>query len=231
VQALVRRPSPRLGEGIVTHIPRRRVDAGLALAQWHGYIEALAGAGWEIVELPPADDCPDGVFVEDALVVRGGLAVATRPGAESRRAEVETAAAAAASLGYEVAWIREPGTLDGGDVLETGGGVLVGVGGRTNGEGARQLARLLGVPVVERPVEGVLHLKTALTALPDGSLVEANTVDLGGGRVLVAAGPRDGARVAAHGVGPVAVGIGEFEKLEGGVTCLSVRARRTDRQR
>jgi dimethylargininase len=116
-------------------------------------------------------------------------------------------------------------------VLATATGVEVGTGGRTNAQGAAQLAVILGVKVTTTPVEGVLHLKTALTALPDGSLVEANTVDLGGGRVLVAARPRDGDLVAAHGFEPVPVGIGEFEKLEGGVTCLSVRARRTDRQR
>ena len=127
--------------------------------------------GLEPVEVAPADDCPDAVFVEDTLVVKDGLAVVTRPGAEARRAELETAEAAVRALGYRVARIEEPGTLDGGDVLAVGGTIYVGIGGRTNSEGARQLGRLLGTTVVEVPLAGVLHLKTAVTALPDGTIV------------------------------------------------------------
>lgn len=78
--ALVRRPSPSLDEGIVTHIARKPVDYVLACRQWAGYVDALAGNGWGIVEVPPADDCPDSVFVEDAVVAYGNVAVLTRPG-------------------------------------------------------------------------------------------------------------------------------------------------------
>ena len=87
MKALVRRPSPRLGEGIVTHVERLPVDAGRARGQWKAYVGALEDAGWETVEAPPADDCPDAVFVEDAVVVFGHVAVVARPGAEVRRAE------------------------------------------------------------------------------------------------------------------------------------------------
>ena len=73
--ALVRRPSPRLAEGIVTNIERQPVDVHLAAKQWDGYVEAMEDAGWEIVEVPPADDCPDGVFIEDTLVVFRNVAV------------------------------------------------------------------------------------------------------------------------------------------------------------
>jgi len=226
VKALVRRPGPRLGDGIVTHVERTHVDLDRARAQWEAYVRALADAGFEPVELPPLDDCPDAVFVEDVLVVADGVAVATRPGAEARRAEVESAAAAAAALGYRVERIAAPATLDGGDVLETGGTLTVGVGGRTNAEGARQLAALTGRPVVEAPVAGVLHLKSARTALPDGTAVAGNVADLGGGRIMVAAGDAAAAEVVAgRGFEPVAVDISEFQKLEGGVTCLSVRLR------
>src|SRR5205823_1953222 len=87
LKALVRRPSPRLGEGIVTHVERVPVDGGRARTQWEGYVAALEDAGWETVEAPPADDCPDAVFIEDAVVVFGSVAVMTRPGAEVRRGE------------------------------------------------------------------------------------------------------------------------------------------------
>ena len=84
--ALVRRPSPRLADGLVTHIARSDdVDADLALAQWLAYLAAFHDAGWETHEVAPADDCPDSVFVEDTMVVYGDLAVISRPGADERR--------------------------------------------------------------------------------------------------------------------------------------------------
>jgi dimethylargininase len=237
-----------VAEGIVTYGERRPVDAALALRQWEAYVAALRAAGWEPVELPAADDCPDAVFVEDVLVVHDGLAVLTRPGAEARRAELVGLEEAVAGLGYAVELIVAPGTLDGGDVLRVGDRVYVGESGRTNGEGIRQLRAILqprGATVVAAPVRRVLHLKSAVTALPDGSilgylpnvddvgcfpgLVEvpeeagAHAVLVGGNRLLLAAGaPESSALLSGLGYEPTLVEIGEFEKLEGCVTCLSV---------
>ncbi|HEY2220319.1 MAG TPA: N(G),N(G)-dimethylarginine dimethylaminohydrolase [Gaiellaceae bacterium] len=250
MKALVRRPSPRLDEGIVTHLERRPVDVELARAQWVGYVQALENAGWETVEAPPADESPDGVFVEDAVVVFGHLAVLARPGVEARRSETVGVEAAVAELGYAIERIEEPGTLDGGDVLKIGDVVYVGRSGRTNADGARRLRELLaplGATVVEVPVRRVLHLKSAVTALPDGSILGhpaivppafrdfvavpeesgAHVVLLRGGKVMLAADcPRTAELIAARGYDPVIVDISEFQKLEGCVTCLSVRFRR-----
>src|SRR4051794_35881771 len=86
--ALVRRPGPRLTEGLVTHIERRPADPDLAARQWETYVATLREHGWRTVEVPAEDDSPDSVFVEDTVVVVGGrVAVLTRPGAPSRRAE------------------------------------------------------------------------------------------------------------------------------------------------
>jgi dimethylargininase len=247
--ALVRAPGPRLAEGLVTHVERSPVDVVVARKQWEDYVAVLAGAGCEIVEVPPADDCPDAVFVEDTLVVVDRTAVVTRPGAESRRRETDGSEAAARALGYRVEWIEEPGTLDGGDVLAGDGLLYVGVGGRTNHEGARQLAACVGVRVIEIPIEGVLHLKTAATRLPDGTYAGfppfladallvpglravpepsgANVLALDGSRLLVAADcPRSVELYASLGLEPVVVDISELQKLEAGVTCLSVAAQR-----
>ena len=245
----MRRPSPRLGDGIVTHMPRQAIDVELAREQWAAYARALTAAGWETVEVPPADECPDSVFVEDALVVFGDVAVATRPGAPARRAETAGVERTTTGLGYMVERIAAPGTLDGGDVLKIDSMVYVGLGGRTNADGARQLRDLLtprGATVIEVPIDNVLHLKSAVTALPDGSIVGypplvppsfsdyvampepsgAHLVLLGGGKVLLAADcPRSAELVAARGDDPVVVDISEFQKLEGCVTCLSVRLR------
>jgi dimethylargininase len=244
---LVRAPSTRLAEGIVTHIIRRPVDVALARAQHAAYADAVAASGWMIGQVPTAEDCPDSVFVEDAVVVCEDLAVLTRPGAPARRAEVVGVAGIVRSHGLRTALIREPGTLDGGDVLQVGHTVYVGRGGRTNGAGIGQLRALLaplGRTVIAVPLDNVLHLKSAVTALPDGTflllphLVPAglfpavrpveeeagcHVVLLGADRVLIAASaPRTAEYLDDLGFTPVVVDISEFEKLEGCVTCLSV---------
>jgi dimethylargininase len=88
-KALVRRPSPRLAEGLVTHVEREKVDVELALEQWETYVEALRAHGWETVEVDPEDDCPDSVFVEDTVVmyknVAPGLSAGARRPSASRR--------------------------------------------------------------------------------------------------------------------------------------------------
>ena len=229
------------------------VDADLALVQWQGYVDAFREHGWEVVEIEPADEHPDGVFVEDAVVVFGDRAVLTSPGAASRRGELATVAQAIDGLGLAVHRIELPGTLDGGDVLKVGRTAYVGRSSRTNGAGIDQLRAILapaGWTVVPVPVTKVLHLKSAVTALPGGPVIgrKANVddpaafpeflevpeeqgtavVDLGDGAVVMsAAAPRTAALLEARGVRPVAVPITEFEKLEGCVTCLSVRVRAT----
>lgn len=250
-KALIRQPSLRLAEGIVTTIERQPVDVELATKQWASYVEALQAAGWETILVPPVADCPDSVFVEDTMVVYQSVAVIAHPGALSRRPETAAAEAVIGGLGYSINHIREPGTLDGGDVLKIGDTIYVGRGGRTNPAGAAQLRAILqplGATVVAVPVHKVLHLKSAVTALPDGTVIGylplvddpsvfprfmpvpdesgAHVVDLGGGRVLMAADcPRSADLVADLGYEPITVDISEFEKLEGCVTCLSVRLR------
>lgn len=250
-RALVRRPGPRLPEGLVTHIARTPVDLDLARRQWHGYIDALQAEGWEIIEVPPADACPDAVFVEDTVVVYGDLAVIARPGADERKPETAGTEATLASLGYRIARIQHPGTLDGGDVLKHAGMVWAGLGGRTNASGIEQLSALLrplGAQVIGVPVSRALHLKSAVTALPNGTVVGygplvddpavwksflpvpeeagAHVVLLDGSTVLMSArAPATRALLESRGLRVVAVDISEYDKLEGCVTCLSVRLR------
>lgn len=250
-KALVRRPSPRLAEGIITHIERESVDVELAFEQWGGYVQALVDTGWDTIEVPEAIDCPDAAFVEDTMVVYRNVAVIARPAAPARQDEVLDAERVVDSLGYSINRIRPPGTLDGGDVLKVADTVYVGRGDRTNGEGIRQLRAILepvGATVVAVPLTKVLHLKSAVTALPDGTVVGwapvvddpslfprflavpeesgAHVVLLGGDRLLIAADcPRSAELYSGLGYEPVVVDISEFEKLEGCVTCLSVRLR------
>jgi len=235
----------------LTHAERVPVDATLALKQWEQYVEAFRSRGWTIIEVEPADAHPDGVFIEDALVVFDDLIVVCRAGAATRRGEATTAASAAERLGLQTVVINEPGTLDGGDVLRVGRTVYVGASSRTNAAGIAQLGSLLeprGWTVVEIPVTKVLHLKSGVTALPDGTIVGHQplvdntslfpsflSVPEAHGCAVVVVDPTtvimsDDAPGTAvllqeRGLTVVTTPVTEFEKLEGCVTCLSVRLR------
>jgi dimethylargininase len=249
--ALVRAPAASLADGIVTHIKRKKIDLDLANEQWDGYVATLASSGWNIVEVAPRDELADSVFVEDTVVMLDGVAVITNPGAVSRKAEIFGTEEAVRGLAIPVERILEPGTLDGGDVLKVDRTIYVGTGGRTNGEGIRQfraIASRLGFTVVAVPVSKALHLKSAVTALPDGTvighpkLVDADSVfprflavpEEEGVAVVVlepdtllmsASAPKSAELIRSLGYRVITVEISEFEKLEGCVTCLSVRVR------
>ncbi len=250
--ALVRIPASNLDEAELTHLEREPVDAERADEQWDNYCAALVAEGWRTVEVDSAPDLADSVFVEDQVVLFDDLAVITRSGAESRRGEAEAVERVVRSLkGVHVAHVEEPGTLDGGDVLKVGSTVYVGSSSRTNAEGIRQLRELLlpsGWSVVAVPVTRTLHLKSAVTALPDGTvlghpdLIEHRdlfprflevpeptgvaVVELADDTVLMASSaPETATMVSGLGYRVVTVDISEFEKLEGCVTCLSVRVR------
>jgi len=239
-----------MGDGLVTHIERSEVDYELAQRQWEAYVDALHVAGWTTHEVEPADEHADAVFIEDTMVVFGDLAVISRPGADERRGETTAAETAVAAHGYRIARIEPPGTLDGGDVLKVGSRVWVGTGGRTNEDGAAQLAELLaplGATVVPVPVRKVLHLKSGVTALPDGTVIGhlplvddpevwtghflavpeesgAHVVLLGDTTVLMAASAPESAELfRGKGLDVVTVDISEFEK-DGGLRHLPVGA-------
>lgn len=249
--ALVRKPSPRLNEGLVDNIERVPVDVPLAVQQWENYVVALQEAGWTTKEVPPVDDCPDAVFVEDSVVMYKNVAVSMHSGAPSRQPEPASTRQVVADLGCSLNQITEPGTMDGGDILKIGNTVYVGRGGRTNAEGVAQLRSILtplGARVVAVPVTKVLHLKTAVTALPDGTVIGypdftdnpaiferfisvpepegTAVVCLSDDHVLMSASaPKTAEQHRSMGYKVTTVDISEFEKLEGCVTCLSVRMR------
>ncbi|WIK58409.1 N(G),N(G)-dimethylarginine dimethylaminohydrolase [Actinotignum urinale] len=249
--ALVRRPSPLLNDGLTDNIEKVPVDLDKAYLQWDAYVQNLNEAGWETVEVAPADDCPDSVFIEDTVVVYKNVAVISRPGADSRKPEPAGTRETVSGLGMSINEIKAPGTLDGGDILKIGNTIYVGRGGRTNAEGIAQLRKILtplGAKVVTVPVNKVLHLKTAVTALPDGTLIGyepfvdnihifpsfvgvpeahgAAVVVLSETHVLISASaPKTAAMLRDMGYTVTETPLTEFEKLEGCPTCLSVRLR------
>jgi dimethylargininase len=170
-RAFTRAVSPRLAECQLTHLERVPIDAAKAASQHAAYERALVGAGFEIVRLPELPDDPDAVFVEDTALILNGHAVITRPGAPSRAGETRSTAEGLRSH-FDVRHI-DRGHVDGGDVLRIGSTLYVGLSTRTNAEGLRALAAIvgpLGFEVVEAELRDCLHLKTGATfAGPDGS--------------------------------------------------------------
>jgi dimethylargininase len=247
--ALTRAVPASIARCELTHLARAPIDIALAARQHESYEAALWLAGCAVVRLCPEPDLPDSVFVEDTAVVFDELAVMMRPGAESRRGESESVASA---LGVyrRLVTIEPPGTLDGGDVLVAGKVVHVGVGGRSNAEGLRQLARLLsphGYDVRGVKVSGCLHLKSAATLVSPSSVLvnptwvnprvfdplepvpidpgepaAANAVLLGDVIVYSPAYPRTLAALERRGWSVVPVDLGELAKAEGALTCCSL---------
>lgn len=247
--ALTRAVPPSIANCELTHLARTPIDVERAAAQHAAYEAVLTRLGCTVVRLPDEPDQPDSVFVEDTAVVLDDLAVITRPGAESRRRETASVATALREH-RRLACIQPPGTLDGGDVLQIGQRVYVGLSGRTNADGARQLAELLaphGYRVTGIDVRGCLHLKSAVTAVADDAvLVNPQWVDVshfhGLKRVDVhpdeplaanvlrvdeillcaAAAPRTRERLGAKGFAVESVDVSELAKAEAGVTCCSL---------
>jgi len=254
-RALVRAPAASFVDGL------RRVEAGVpvletALAQHRRYVAALRACGVEPIELPADPRHADACFVEDTAVLVGTAAMLARPGAPSRRGEVDAVHAALVDLGLACAGIVAPATLDGGDVCLAGERAFIGLSERTNAAGADQLGAWFagfGIDAATIDIRGfdsILHLKSGLAWLGDGriAVVEelyshpllrdfepvvpvageaaaANAVRIGG-RVLVAAGhPLFAAQLAGFGLQPLVVDIGEYAKLDGGLSCLSLRWR------
>lgn len=228
------------------------LDLVLARRQHFGYRAALEAGGFEVVVVPGDEAHPDGCFIEDAAVVIGDTALITRSGHPSRRGEVGPVAEALA--GHLTVEHLDDGTLDGGDVLQTGRTVFVGTGGRTDPAGARGLATLAaqaGKRLVVVTVRDALHLKSGVTAIDDETVLwhpaacdrrafdglrvvevegtdpeAANVVRLADGTILAGAG-RDSVadQIAGLGYEVIACDTSEFARADGGLTCLSIRVR------
>ena len=249
--ALVRSVPDAFARALAGGTPSGTLDPGLALRQHAGYSSALAAGGFAVVEVPGDEAHPDSPFIEDVAVVVGSRALATIPGHQTRRGEVEPVAETLRRF-VPVERMVDPARLDGGDVLAVGRTLFVGRSGRTNADGIDALARFaapLGYTVVPVAVRGALHLKSAMTALDDDLLLAvpgavdaavfegfeilaaegtggANVVRLPDGSILIPADrPRTARRLAARGFRTVPVDVSEFARADGGLTCLSVRLR------
>lgn len=169
--AFTRAVSPKLSQCELTHLDRVPIDAARAVAQHDAYEAALRRAGFETIRLPDLPDHPDGTFVEDTALVLDGHAVVLRPGAASRASESQSTAVGLANH-FVLHWLSD-GHVDGGDVLQIGKTLYVGLSTRSNATGVsalRDVVSSFGFDVVQARSDACLHLKSAVTlAGPDGS--------------------------------------------------------------
>jgi dimethylargininase len=248
-RAIVRGPGRNYPEALTRLEPRPEVDLELARRQHRGYVATLRHVGLEVTELPADDEHPDAVFVQDRVCVVDGRAIVGLSTVASRRGE---AAALVEVLGrsYPVFELPPPAFLDWGDVLITEDALFVGMSERSNEAAVERLREILGsertVEGVSLP-PGLLHLLSGCTYLGDRKLLAvrglepfarsrgfdvvpvaeteplAANVLIHGKRAVVPAGyPETTARMESAGFQVQRISVGEFEKRDGGVTCLSV---------
>lgn len=251
--AITHVPSPNMQDYERTYVDDQAIDLELALEQHDAYRGALEACGCEVTLLGGNRAMADCVFVEDTAIVLDEIAVMMSPGAVSRRGE--PAGIEPALRKYrDVARVSLPSTIDGGDVVVSGRDVYVGASPRTNEAGIASLRSILapfGYSVTAVPVRKCLHLKTALSALPDGRfLVNAEWIDASplprprlvqvpdaepwagdvlavDERIIVSdAFPETMSLLDGLGWTVIPVSVSEFAKAEGGVTCLSLVFRR-----
>jgi len=251
-KAIVCPPSSAFADGLTT------VSLGFpiieeAIEQHRAYCRALEAAGLEIITLDPDTEYPDSTFVEDTAVLTPNRAVITRPGASSRKGEVDRMAEALSKHYKTIDVIQPPGTLDGGDVCQIEDLFIIGISDRTNEDGAHQLSRSLPTDVCSaiidiRAVDKILHLKSGVTNIgdnrvlviesladklpfdgpeaiivPDGEEYAANCIRVNDHLLMPAGFPQLRAILNYLEYHTVELEMSEFQKMDGGLSCLSLR--------
>ena len=247
--ALVRGVPATYERCVKSHPPEKPIDLSLARKQHESYCEALRSLGLELIRVEPVDRFPDCCFVEDAAIVAGDTAIISRMGVPSRVGE-EAAIEDALRPFKKIREIVSPGTVEGGDVLQIDDKMYIGLTERTNRSGLEQVDALvseLGFEVIPVAVSRGLHLKSSCTYLGEGSIVlvpgcldervfsEYNIIEVTAEEapaadclrindlVLVLEGyPTSRRQIEAAGFETRAIEMSEFEKCEGGLTCLSI---------
>ena len=252
-KAIVRPPCANFAAGLTT-VDLGAPDLEGACQQHEAYCQTLESCGLHVIRLAPDEEHPDSTFVEDTAILTARGAVITRPGAPSRRAEINHIVPVIGDYFSKIYSIEEPGTVDGGDICEAGEHFFIGISLRTNEHGAQQLAGFLksfgytSSLIDIRGVSNILHLKSGLAYLGCQQLVliealrgfkefssydlvcldssedyAANCLEING-KVLIADGFPATKRELEHlGYQTIALDMSEFQKMDGGLSCLSLR--------
>ena len=249
-KAIVKPPGKSLVDGLSSAdlgVP----DYGQAVIQHSAYVQALKETGLEITVLEADENFPDSTFVEDTVLVTSEFAVITRPGAQSRRGETEAIKSVLQLSHKNIEEIKAPGTIDAGDICMVDSHFYIGQSNRTNRAGSEQMIALLekyGMTGSVVPMSDMLHLKSGISYIENNNLVVAGefinfpgfesynriTVDNDeqyaanclwiNDYVLVACGfPKLQASIESLGYKTMVLEMSEFEKVDGGLSCLSLR--------
>ena len=245
-RALVREPGDGYPRCISSHPLRHTVEVSRARAQHAEYCGVLRELGLEVIHVPRDDVRPDSCFVEDNAVVHGGRALICRMAKESRRGE-EAGVEAVLGEYMPVKRATAPATIEGGDVIHLPDRLISGVTQRTNSEGVAQMNSWLGVPVDTIADPGIVHIKSYVTYLGKGVMIAtrkyaghpalggfevlvvpedeeyaADTLGVGDAVLMPAGRPKAQEMVREAGFDVIPLDVGEFEKCEGAITCLSI---------
>lgn len=249
-KAIVRKPCPEIVNGLTT-AELGPPDFNKALEQHGRYVDILKECGLRVTVLDSDGDFPDSTFIEDVAVCTPRCAVITNPGAPSRNGEKQAIRPVLQKFYTIIEEITNPGTLDAGDVMMVGDHFYVGISGRTNHYGAEQLISILqkhGMTGSKVTLHKMLHLKTGLNYLENNTMLvsgefmqnpefekytrifvdekeqyAANSLWING-NVLVPKGfdaTRD--KIKKAGYKTIEINVSEFRKLDGGLSCLSLR--------
>jgi len=249
-RAIVRKPCRAMLNGLTTAnlgLP----DYELACKQHDDYIDALKECGLIVTQLPALPDSPDSCFVEDVALLTTNCAILTHPGAPSRRGETAHIESAIGTFYPHVERINQDAHVEAGDIMMVGQHFYVGLSARTNDKGASQLIKILSehrLSGSQVEMSELLHLKTGLSYLENNNLLTfgemnnhpeftafnriyvasdeeyaANCVWING-TVLVPKGfPKTLKAIKELGYKTRVVDMSEFQKLDGGLSCLSLR--------
>lgn len=247
--AITRRPGVNFADGL-TQADMGTPSYELIIKQHTAYVDTLKDRGLTVIEMEPLSDYPDAYFVEDPAVVTPDVAIITIPGAPSRQGE-QDALARKLSQYREVVYIQPPGTVDGGDVLRVNNRFFIGVSARTNSAGAQQLGEIFkkcGYTSTLITVINGLHLKSDVNYLGDNTLLvtrrfaqlkefdrfnkivlkdeesyAANTLLVNDCLITPKGFPDTYNKIEQTGYDLVELDASEMQKMDGGLTCLSLR--------
>lgn len=248
--AIVRIPCPEMIEGL-SSASLGKPDYKKALYQHASYVDALQSCGLEVKVLEADSRFPDSTFVEDVALCTPGCAIVTNPGAPSRNGEKQEMEPVLQAFYERMESITAPGTLDAGDVMMVGKLFYIGLSKRTNREGADQLIRILeryGMSGSTVPLNDMLHLKSGISYLEQNKLLvtgefndhpafagfqkievdpdeayAANSLWINSAVLVPAGFPRTLKKIKQAGYQTIVLDVSEFRKLDGGLSCLSLR--------
>lgn len=247
---IAKTPGKSYVEGLTTS-DLGKPDYEKLLVQHEAYVEALKKCGVEVRLLSASEEFPDSTFVEDAAVLTAEFAVITNPGAESRNGEIIEIESVLKDFYEKFHYIKSPGTLDGGDILQADNKFYIGISERTNEEGARQLKEILeseGFEATIIPLQKFFHLKTGIAYLGNNKMVvagefvdhpafesyekivishedeySANCIRVNDYVIIPAGYSETKSKINEAGYETIELDMSEVQKQDGGLSCLSLR--------